>query len=118
VLVVSIVNDKDPGSILGALAGSAAAAVMTRSDNPRSLAPESLAAAAAGRFAEVATRDDPETALAEARRLAGSGGLVVVCGSIFLVGVLRARLLGEPLDPEPTSDPVGDPVGAVRTPRR
>ena len=33
-------------------------------------------------------------------------GLVVVCGSMFLVGYLRGRLLGEPLDPTITSDPV------------
>jgi hypothetical protein len=33
--------------------------------------------------------------------------LVVVCGSMFLVGPLRAHLLGEPVDPRRTSDPVG-----------
>jgi dihydrofolate synthase/folylpolyglutamate synthase len=107
VLVVSIVNDKDPAAILAALAPGAAAIVLTRSDNPRALAPDRLARVAAGLFPEVAERDDPEAALAEARRLAGPGGLVVVCGSLFLVGALRARLLGEPLDPVPTSDPVG-----------
>jgi len=30
-----------------------------------------------------------------------------VCGSMFLVGELRAHLRGEAVDPLPTSDPVG-----------
>ena len=42
--------------------------------------------------------DNPTAALAEARRRA-AGGLVVVCGSMFLVGPLRAALLGETVDP-------------------
>jgi hypothetical protein len=29
-----------------------------------------------------------------------------VCGSMFLVGMLRARVLRESVDPLPTSDPV------------
>ncbi len=37
----------------------------------------------------------------------GEGRVVVACGSIFLVGQLRAHLRGEPVDPVPTSDPVG-----------
>ena len=48
---------------------------------------------------------DPTAALTEARRRA-AGGLVVVCGSMFLVGPLRAALLGETVDPQRTSDPV------------
>ena len=42
----------------------------------------------------------------EARRRATPGGLVVACGSIFLIGYLRSHLLGDPIDPEPTADPV------------
>jgi dihydrofolate synthase / folylpolyglutamate synthase len=38
-------------------------------------------------------------ALALARQKVGRGGLVVVAGSIFLVGQVRAHLLGLPLDP-------------------
>ena len=56
--------------------------------------------------ADTVACDDPAAALDEARRRAGPGGLVVVCGSMFLVGMLRARVLGEPVDPLPTSDPV------------
>ena len=36
----------------------------------------------------------------------GLAAFVVVAGSIFLVGELRARLLGEAVDPTPVSDPL------------
>ena len=38
-------------------------------------------------------------ALARARQLVGQRGLVVVTGSIFLVGAARASLLNLPTDP-------------------
>jgi len=106
VLVVSIVGDKDAEAMLLALAPVAAAVVATRSDNPRAL-PAAKLETLAGRFvADAIACEDPGAALDEARRRAGPGGLVVVCGSMFLVGQLRARVLGEPVDPLPTSDPV------------
>lgn len=40
-----------------------------------------------------------EDALRAARAAAGAGGVVVVCGSIYLVGEARGRLLGLPADP-------------------
>ncbi|HXT99995.1 MAG TPA: cyanophycin synthetase [Polyangia bacterium] len=107
VLVVSIVGDKDAAAMFAALAPAAAAIVTTRSDNPRAVAAAELAAIAARFTADVVACDDPVAALAEARGRAGAGGLVVVCGSMFLVGMLRAHVLGEPVDPLPTSDPVG-----------
>jgi dihydrofolate synthase / folylpolyglutamate synthase len=106
VLLVSVVDDKDPGGMFSALARTAAAVVVTRSSNPRALPTDHLAAVARTHFAAVTAIDDPLTALATARRLAAPAGLVVVCGSMFLVGALRAHLLGEPTDPEFTSDPV------------
>ncbi|HRG98680.1 MAG TPA: bifunctional folylpolyglutamate synthase/dihydrofolate synthase, partial [Polyangiaceae bacterium] len=64
---------------------------------PRSRAaapPAALAALAAG---------EPAGTLAEALRAAreavGPRGVVLVCGSVSLVGEARARLLGEAMDP-------------------
>jgi dihydrofolate synthase/folylpolyglutamate synthase len=105
-LLVSIAGDKDAGAILAALAPVAQAFCATRSESPRAVPPETLAVTARDYFAEVAAHDDVTQALATARRLAGPGGLVVVCGSMFLVGTLRARLLGEPVDALTTADPV------------
>ena len=106
VLLISVVSDKDPAAMFAALARTASAAVVTRSSNPRAIPTDQLAAIARAHITDVRTSDDPLAALAEARRLAAPSGLVVVCGSMFLVGALRAHLLGEPVDPEPTSDPV------------
>jgi dihydrofolate synthase/folylpolyglutamate synthase len=105
-LVVSLVRDKDAAAMLAALAPLAAAVVATRSSNPRAVDAAALEALARPRAAVTRAVEDPEAALAEARRLAGPGGLVVVAGSIFLVGELRARLLGEPVDPRAVSDPL------------
>jgi dihydrofolate synthase / folylpolyglutamate synthase len=119
-LLVSIARDKDPEAIFAALAPVAGAVVATRSESARALPPEALAIQARRFFAaaDVAVEDDVARALAVARRLAGPGGLVVVCGSMFLVGTLRARLLGEPVDALATSDPVSpvSPTPPVSSP--
>jgi dihydrofolate synthase / folylpolyglutamate synthase len=109
VMLVSIVDDKDPEAVLTALAPAAAAIVATRSDNPRALPAAALAAIAARLVGDAAACDDADAALVEARRRAGPDGLGVVCGSMFRVGMLRARVLGEPVDPVTTSDPVARP---------
>ncbi len=106
VLLVSVVDDKDPAAMLAALAPVAAAIVTTRSDNARALPAAALAAVAARFATDVVARDEAAGALDEARRRAGPGGLVVVCGSMFLVGMLRAHVLGEAVDPVTTSDPL------------
>jgi dihydrofolate synthase / folylpolyglutamate synthase len=56
--------------------------------------PKELAARVAGQVSP-----DPEEALSEARDAVGERGLVVVCGSILLVGEVRSTLLGLPRDP-------------------
>jgi dihydrofolate synthase/folylpolyglutamate synthase len=105
-LVTSIVRDKDAPGILAALAPAAAAIIATESRNPRSFPTAELAAIARRHPTRVETAPDPVDALARARRIAGERGLVVVAGSMFLVGELRASLLGEPLDPTPLADPL------------
>jgi dihydrofolate synthase/folylpolyglutamate synthase len=106
VLVLSIMRDKDAAGILRALAPVASAVVATQSSNPRSLPAAALEAAARGAFAKTMASADPVIALNLARRLAGHGGLAVVAGSLFLVGELRAHLLGEPVDPTRLGDPL------------
>jgi dihydrofolate synthase/folylpolyglutamate synthase len=117
VLLMSIVEDKDARAILEPLAPFAYALVATRAESPRARAPEALAVEAARFFTRRVAVADPTEALAEARRRA-AGGLVVVCGSMFLVGPLRAALLGESVDPQRTSDPVSAPVSSRRPTRR
>ena len=110
-LVISVVRGKDADAILAALAPLFDFVVVTRSANERALAPEDLGARVActrGGARNVACEADPERALAVARQFVSQApdGLAVVAGSIFLVGVLRAHLLGEPSDPVSGSDPL------------
>jgi dihydrofolate synthase/folylpolyglutamate synthase len=105
-LLVSIVRDKDADGILGALAPAVGAIIATQSANARSLPAADLEALARRHVASAKASPDPIVALNLARRFVGHDGLVVVAGSIFLVGELRAHLLGEPVDPTPLSDPL------------
>jgi dihydrofolate synthase/folylpolyglutamate synthase len=111
-LVTSVVADKDVAGLMRPLLPLLALVVATRSRNPRARAPADLAgmiAALAAGAPPVVEHDDGSQAIAEARRYLAQqfgGGLVVVAGSIFLVGEVRAALLAEPSDPRRVSDPL------------
>jgi dihydrofolate synthase/folylpolyglutamate synthase len=91
VAVVSVLEDKDAGSMLDGLLPLCDGVVFTASENPRAIAPHALAALAGGLAAHVKTRidDDPRRALALARELAGPDGVVLATGSIYLVADLK-----------------------------
>jgi len=102
------VRDKDAAAMLAAWASLFDEVVFTTSPSERSRSPESLSALLGetrGGGRTVACISDPREALTYAqRRAGGDGGLVVVAGSIFLVGILRnarAGQLAEPSDPLP-----------------
>jgi dihydrofolate synthase/folylpolyglutamate synthase len=105
-LVVSVVRGKDAQGMLAALAPRFSLIVVTRSHNDRALPAAELAELAPGTRVQVV--EDPLAALALARGFVAEhpGGYVVVAGSIFLVGEIRARLLGEEVDPLATGDPL------------
>jgi dihydrofolate synthase/folylpolyglutamate synthase len=95
VAVVSILDDKDAGSMLRALLPPCDAVVLTSNANPRALSPatlESLIGQLGGPRSE--SVPDPHRALARARELAGERGTVVATGSIYLVADL-ARAPGQ-----------------------
>jgi len=93
VLVFGAMRDKDIPGMAQALFPLARDVVLTRARTDRAASPEEIAARA-GRLAEGAHLEDhPRRALAWARRLArDGGGTVVVAGSLFLVGEVRAAL--------------------------
>ncbi|MCG5054344.1 MAG: bifunctional folylpolyglutamate synthase/dihydrofolate synthase [Myxococcales bacterium] len=104
VLVVSMVAGKDVAGVAAQLKDRFEAVVFTQCSSERALAVDALRAA----FGPVPCSTDvaePEAALNHALHLAGPTGLVVVAGSTFLVGPLRAHLRGEPVDPLPSADP-------------
>jgi dihydrofolate synthase / folylpolyglutamate synthase len=100
VAVVGVLEDKDAAGMLEALLPQVDHAIFTRSSNPRSLPPATLAtlaekiAEARGRSRPDApapradTLSDPRAAVQKGRALAGPGGAVVATGSIYLVADL------------------------------
>jgi dihydrofolate synthase/folylpolyglutamate synthase len=89
--VVSILDDKDAAGMLGLLLPLCDAVVLTSSQNPRALPPptlQSLTRQLGGPPSEVVR--DPRAAVVRARELAGSSGMVIATGSIYLVADLLA----------------------------
>ena len=96
-LVFGAMRDKELAGIAAALFPAAERLVLTRADNPRSAAPESLAPLAAlhldaERISHARTAAE---ALRLARGLTPPGGLVCVTGSLHLVGEARAEVIAD-----------------------
>jgi dihydrofolate synthase/folylpolyglutamate synthase len=66
--------------------------IATRAENPRSATPEEIREAASRTSAEIETAPDVAAALAQARAAAGSNGVVVITGSIYVVGEAMRQL--------------------------
>ena len=108
-LVVGVVEDKDAVGLVAPLLPLVSRIVTTTPKTPRARSAESLATllkpAAGERPVEAVP--SPIDALLTARR---TGDLTVVAGSLFLVGQLRAHLLGERTDPVVAQDPPARPL--------
>jgi dihydrofolate synthase/folylpolyglutamate synthase len=88
-LVFGALGDKEIAGMLPALAVAARRIVLTRPASPRAADPATLAALLSPAL-DVTVEPEPTAALI--RALNDPADLVVVCGSIFLVGELRASL--------------------------
>jgi dihydrofolate synthase/folylpolyglutamate synthase len=87
-LLFGVLADKDVGEILPALAEGARRVILTSPDSHRALPPDEIERLLpAGRVVVV-----PAAAPALDRALAGDHELLVVCGSIYLVGEVRGLL--------------------------
>jgi dihydrofolate synthase/folylpolyglutamate synthase len=93
-LVFGAINSKNWKAMLKRLESVAGHRVFVAPPVRRAVDPYEMSAAYAGEVAE-----GVPDALARARQLVGQRGLVVVTGSIFLVGAARASLLNLPTDP-------------------
>jgi len=87
-LVLGLSAGKDAHGVLEALAPGAQRVYLTRSHHERSAPPRDLAqlVSEVAPRAAVAIHDELVNALEAARSAAGSGDLVLVTGSLFLVG--------------------------------
>lgn len=89
--VIAVLADKDVAGVLAALVPNLDILVATDSGSERALAASALAAAARAAGLEAEADSDPRAALARARTLAGSGGAVVITGSLTLLAALAAE---------------------------
>jgi dihydrofolate synthase/folylpolyglutamate synthase len=85
-LVFGAMRDKAIAEMAEILFPLAEHVIATQPANPRSASPEEIGAAAARTGAEVLAEPEVAAALARARSLAGERGIVVICGSIYLIG--------------------------------
>ncbi|HWY54305.1 MAG TPA: folylpolyglutamate synthase/dihydrofolate synthase family protein [Terriglobales bacterium] len=92
-LVFGAMSDKAIGEMAEILFPLAERVIVTRADNPRSATPGEIREAAARTSTDIEDAVDVASALNRARSLAGSQGVVVVTGSIYIVGEAM-RVLG------------------------
>ena len=96
VFVFGAMRDKAIGEIAEILFPLAERVIATHADNPRAATPAEIREAARRVAVEIDEAPDVPAALATARPAAGTRGLVVVTGSIYIVGeamqVLGARI--------------------------
>ena len=93
VFLLGILGDKDSETMLKTLLRPEDRVVMTRPDSERAADPALLAAKAGVR--EVRVEPNPAQALEEALSMAGDGSLLVVTGSLYLIGKIRTLLLAK-----------------------
>jgi len=95
ILVVGMLMGRDPDEMLRAFdAGSARLVVTCPPPSPRALPAAEVAAAARALGTDAEEADSVPEALATALALAGTDELVVVTGSLYVVGAARAALTG------------------------
>jgi dihydrofolate synthase/folylpolyglutamate synthase len=86
VFVFGAMRDKAIGEMAEILFPLASRVIATHVDNPRAATPEEIRAAAQRVSVELEDAPDVPSALAKARAAAGARGLVVITGSIYIVG--------------------------------
>jgi dihydrofolate synthase/folylpolyglutamate synthase len=95
-LVFSCLEDKPVGELAQILFPLFRHVVVAPIDSPRATPIEELLAAAEANAGSFEAALNPEAALERALVMTPADGLVVVTGSVYLVGKIRAGLMGEP----------------------
>ncbi|HXY52563.1 MAG TPA: folylpolyglutamate synthase/dihydrofolate synthase family protein [Terriglobales bacterium] len=93
IFVFGAMRDKAIGEMGEILFPLARSVIATRADNPRAATPEEISESSRRVSMRLEPSPDVRSALVRAKSLAGSQGLVVVTGSIYIVGEAM-RLLG------------------------
>ena len=94
VAVVGMLSGRDPSAMMAPLASAGVAAVvLCQPDTPRAMPLAAMAEAARALGLAVHEEPDVRDALRLARAMVDADGLVVVCGSLYVVGAARADAL-------------------------
>lgn len=94
VLVFGSSDDKDIPGMIEELSKVSGSIVVTRSQNPRAAEPQAIAEQAEGFFKEVYTAPTVPQSLEKALSLAAEDDLVLVTGSLYVVGEARGYFHG------------------------
>ncbi|MGH9842402.1 MAG: bifunctional folylpolyglutamate synthase/dihydrofolate synthase [Blastocatellia bacterium] len=92
-LVFGAMADKAIAGMADVIFPLAERIIVTKVNNPRAASPQAIAEVAATSGREVISIDGVEDALKEALRVTPANGLICACGSLFLVGEIKERLL-------------------------
>jgi dihydrofolate synthase / folylpolyglutamate synthase len=92
VICAAILADKDARAMLGTLTSVGRRFVATQTETDRTLRSDDLAQLAREFFSDVESVPDATNALDRTREAAGSGGAVLVTGSLYLLRDLYGRL--------------------------
>jgi len=96
IVVMGLLEGRDPGAMLDALVPAAAdLLIVCRPPSPRAMAPERVARAAEGAGIAVEVVADPLEATGRALAVAAEEDVVLVLGSFYVVGPVRARYVGQ-----------------------
>ncbi|MEW6101778.1 MAG: folylpolyglutamate synthase/dihydrofolate synthase family protein, partial [Candidatus Omnitrophota bacterium] len=87
ILILGVSNDKDIKGICNELGGLADEIILTQADNPRAASPETLAKHFDGKKTYIT--NSVKEAKAKVKRIADKKDLVLVTGSLFVVGEFR-----------------------------
>jgi len=96
IFVFGAMRDKAIAEIAEILFSLAESVIAASAENPRSATPEEVRDAASHTGSEIVAAPNVESALARARTLARADGIIVVTGSIYLVGEAMRALGMEP----------------------
>jgi dihydrofolate synthase / folylpolyglutamate synthase len=91
-LVFGAMRDKAIGEIATILFPLAERVIATRADNPRAASPQAITEAGRPTHSEIVEEETIPAALRQAWRVAGADGVVVITGSIYIVGEALALL--------------------------
>lgn len=92
-IVFGAMRDKDATAISGLLFPLAERVIITQPDQPRAALPEALAAAVAPELRDKITlQPDVAQALQEARNITPDNGIILVTGSLYLVGAALSQV--------------------------